>query len=56
MVILKGVPFLPFLPAGKRIGTAQLAGEKKEHLFQKMKFSKVIIFLFPCIIDLSQYK
>ena len=22
-------------PAGKRIGTAQLAGKKKEHLFQK---------------------
>ena len=33
MIIVKCVPFL--LPAGKRIGTAQLAGKKKNTFFQK---------------------
>ena len=52
MIILKGVPLL--LPAGKWIGAAQLAG-KKEHLFQKIKFSKVIISMHyrPLTIPLS---
>ena len=57
MIILKGVPFL--LPAGKRIGIAQLAG-KKEHRFQKIKFSKVIISLIsmnyrPLTIQISTF-
>ena len=42
MIIGKGVPF-PLL-AGKRMGTAQLAG-KKEHLFPKKNFSKRFISL-----------
>ena len=42
MIIVRGAPFL--LPAGKRIGTAQLAGKKK-HLFSKTKFSNVFISL-----------
>ena len=42
MIIVKGIPFL--LPAGKSIGTAQLAG-KKEHIFQKVKLSNVFICL-----------
>ena len=31
------------LPAGKMIGTAQLAGEKKNTFFKKFKFSNLII-------------
>ena len=42
MIIAKGVPFL--LQAGSKIGTAQLAS-KKEHLFQKIKFSNLFISL-----------
>ena len=57
MIIQKGVPFL--LPVGKQIGTAHLAG-KKEHLFQKIKFSKVIISLIsmhyrPLTIQISTF-
>ena len=57
MIILKGVPFL--LPADKGIGTTQLAG-KKEHLFQKIKFSKVFISLIsmhyrPLTIQISTF-
>ena len=41
MIILKGVPFL--LPAGKRIGTAQLAGKKRTP-FSKNKIFKCDYF------------
>ena len=43
MIILKGVPFL--LPAGRRIGIAQLAGNKRT------PFSKNIIFKGDYIFD-----
>ena len=41
MIILIGAPFL--LPAGKRIGTAELAG-KNEHFFSKNKLFKYDYF------------
>ena len=58
MIILKGIPFL--LPAGKRIGTAQLAG-KKEHLFQRNRIVKSDYFLIsmhyrPLTIQISTLK
>ena len=56
MIIVRGVPFL--LPASKMMGTAQLPGKKKEHLFRKIKFTNVFISMIfiqfqPLIIQIS---
>ena len=47
MFILKGVLFL--LPAGKRIGTAQLAGKKRTPFLKKKMFKGDYFFDFHAL-------
>ena len=47
MIILKGVPFL--LPAGKRIGTGQLAGKKRTPFLKNKIFKGDYFFDFHAL-------